>query len=276
LGEAPSVSAVGWGAIVAGAVGALATSIILITLGAGLGLSAASPWAGEGMSAKAIGVTAVIWLVVVQWLSAAIGGYLTGRLRLRWNYFDRDEVFFRDTAHGFLAWGLAVAIVALSATTMTSGLIGSATTGAAAGAASKSHESSMGYFADSLYRVDTPATPMATTDQATPGAVMITPAPRKSPDDTNAETVRILSQGIGDDLAPDDRAYLAHLVAQRTGMTDQDAQQRVDAVVTKAKTAADKARKAAATLAIMTALSLAIGAFIAAVAAGYGGHLRDD
>src|ERR1700760_2464918 len=130
--QGPHASAVGWGAIAAGAVGTITTHIVLLTLGAGIGLTAASPWSGEGLSAKAIGVSAVIWMVVVQWLSAGMGGYLAGRLRLRWNYFDKDEVFFRDTVHGFLSWGVALAVVTVFATSLTTGVLVNATRGAGA------------------------------------------------------------------------------------------------------------------------------------------------
>src|SRR5438105_3106765 len=91
----PSQSAVSWGAITAGTVAAVATAVILSALGAGLGLTGLSPWWNTGMSAKALGVGAIIWMIVVQWLSAALGGYLTGRLRTQWLDVPEDEVFFR-------------------------------------------------------------------------------------------------------------------------------------------------------------------------------------
>jgi hypothetical protein len=196
-------------------------------------------------------------MVVVQWLSAGMGGYMAGRLRLRWNYFDKDEVFFRDTAHGFLAWGLALAVVVIFAASMAVGVAGTAATGAAAVTAAQGEDSSMNYYADSLFRTDTPAQ----TDTA--GA-------------NNAETARILTEGLSGNFAQDDKTYLAQLVAQRTGLSEEEAENRVDIVIAKAKAAADEARKAAATLAIANALALAIGAFISAVAAGYGGRLRDE
>src|ERR1700759_5663579 len=155
LAQAPHASAVGWGAIAGGAVATLTTSIILLTLGTGIGLTAVSPWSGEGMSAKALGASAVIWMVVMQWLSAAIGGYMAGRLRMRWNYFDRDEVFFRDTAHGFLSWGLALAVVVLFAGSLAASVAGPASTAGAAAAGSQAKDTSVNYYADSLFRSDT-------------------------------------------------------------------------------------------------------------------------
>jgi hypothetical protein len=115
-------SAISWGAIIGGAVAAMAITLILIALGSGLGLSAASPWTGEGSTATTLGVATVIWLIVVQWFSSGVGGYMAGRLRTRWSSIHADESFFRDTAHGFLAWALA--------TLVTVGLLASAASSA--------------------------------------------------------------------------------------------------------------------------------------------------
>ena len=105
-------SAVEWAAIVGGALGAVGISIILFSLGSGLGLSTVSPWSWSSPSPTTFGVVAAIWLIVTQWLASGLGGYLTGRLRTKWVGIRTDEVFFRDTAHGFLAWALATVLVA--------------------------------------------------------------------------------------------------------------------------------------------------------------------
>ena len=96
--------AVSWGAIVAGAAAAAALSLILLILGVGLGLSSVSPWASDGVGATTFGVTTILWLTLTQSLALAMGGYLAGRLRTKWTGVHTDEVYFRDTAHGFLAW----------------------------------------------------------------------------------------------------------------------------------------------------------------------------
>ncbi len=83
-------------------------------------------------------------------------------------------------------------------------------------------------------------------------------------------------------ISPADRDYLSQLIAARTGIAPADAQRRIDdafaqlnAAATKAREAADAARKAAATASIFIALSMLIGAFIACAAAALGGHERD-
>ena len=107
-----SNSAVSWGAIVAGAAAGAALSLILLILGVGLGLSAVSPWVNEGISAERFGMSTIIWLSITQLLSSALGGYLAGRLRTKWVDAQPDEVYFRDTAHGFLAWAVATLVTA--------------------------------------------------------------------------------------------------------------------------------------------------------------------
>ena len=108
-------SAVSWSAITAGTVAAVALTLTLITLGSAFGLASVSPWPGAGATAATFTIGAGIWLIVTQWLSSALGGYLTGRLRTRWHGLHTDEVFFRDTAHGFMTWALATVIIALVA-----------------------------------------------------------------------------------------------------------------------------------------------------------------
>jgi hypothetical protein len=273
-----SSSAVSWGPIVAGALVAAAISLLLLLVGAGLGFSMVSPWASQSASAATLGVAAAAWLVVVQWLSAGVGGYLTGRLRTKWVGIHTYEVGFRDTAHGFLAWALATLLVAGVMSSSVSAIVGAgtqavatvagATTTAAANVASKANtDFSPSYFTDALLRPADPAT-------ATPGNM----------EAASAELSRILANAaIQGKMSDEDRAYVDRLVAARTGLSQPDAKKRVDAVLkqiddakTAAQQAADKARKAASATALLGALSLFVGAFIAAVAAAYGGRQRDD
>jgi hypothetical protein len=106
-----SASGVHWGAITAGALGAVGITFVLVSLGPALGHVTVSPWSPSGSAPKAFGIAAGIWLIVTQWLSSGLGGYLAGRLREKWVGIRTDEVLFRDTAHGFLAWALATLIV---------------------------------------------------------------------------------------------------------------------------------------------------------------------
>jgi hypothetical protein len=273
---AAQTSGVSWAAIIAGGVTAAAISIILLLFGAGLGLSSVSPWPASGISATTFTVLAAIWLIIVQWVSSLFGGYMAGRLRTKWVAMHTDEVFFRDTAHGFLAWALGTLIVVAVLTSATTATINGGGRAAATIAAATSQN---GYFADLLFRQN--INPNGTS--ALPDNASATQVTGLSDQDMRAEAETILAQGAtGNGVSPADSAYLAQLVSARTGLAPADAQARVQnvldqeqAAITKVKQAADATRKASAAAAIYTFISLLIGAFIASVAGAIGGRLRD-
>ena len=270
-----SASAVSWAAIIGGAFVIAAVTMLLLALGSGLSLSSVSPWPGSGVSATSFTVITAIWLIVVQWLSAALGGYVTGRLRTHWTGVHIHEVFFRDTAHGLLAWAVASVIgIGLLTSAISSivgggahfasGLAASAASGAGQGAAQSagSDNSIGGYYIDQLFRSGHEA---------------------NSGQDPRPEATRILATGMQNGSVPDgDKTYLAQLVAERTGISQDDARKRVDTLISqeqateqKAKAVADQARKATASLSFYTFFSMLIGAFIACAAAALGGRSRD-
>lgn len=279
--------AVSWGAVVAGAVGAAALSLVLILLGTGLGLSVVSPWAHDGVSATAASVSTILWITVVQLLASALGGYLAGRLRSRWTTVHTHEVYFRDTAHGFLAWSVATLLMATLLASAVGSIVttGVKATGAVAGsalaiagatapagvAASKNDDAgsnSINYYVDSLFRGSNAAQP-------------------SSPQQT-AEVTRIVAKGVeAGELGAADTQYLAQQVAARTGLSQPEAERRVTDTFAqlertlqqardKAKQVADDARKASAWTALWLVISLFIGAFVASLAATLGGRLRDS
>jgi hypothetical protein len=266
-------SAVSWAAIAAGAVVAASTSLLLVALGGGLGLASLSPWTHTGASVGTFTAITAIGLIVVQWVSAGVGGYIAGRLRTKWINVHTHEVLFRDTAHGFVTWATATllasaAAAVISSSTAGAGLHAVSTLGASAAmgatAAASSATSVDPYDVDTLLRSSNPST-------------------ASSGNDARPQITRILAKGLTtDDVPGEDRAYLAQLVSSQTGTSLADAQARVDSAVTKiqaaklqAKQAADKARKAAEVASILTALAMLIGAFIASVSAALGGKLRD-
>jgi hypothetical protein len=268
-----SASAVSWAAIIGGAIAAVATTLLLVALGSGIGLSSVSPWAFSNPTATTFTLLAAVWLIIVQWLSSAIGGYLAGRLRTKWAGLHTDEVFFRDTAHGFLAWALASVLIAAFATSAVSsavstagraiaGVAGSAVSGAAQAAGSQ--PDATGYFLDVAFRKDQPDS-------------------NASPQEARMEASRIVARAIANgNLDPADRSYLAKLIAAQTRISPQDAEKRIDDIMAqmkaaedRAKQAADAARKASASASFYLFFSMLIGAFIASAAGALGGRLRD-
>ena len=242
------LSAVTWPAVAAGGIVAASTSLILVALGSGLGLAASSPWPGSGPSFGAFTVMAGVWLIVTQWAASGVGGYVTGRLRTRWTGTHTHEVFFRDTAHGFLTWSLATILVAVL-------VLGAGFLAVGTGAAV---EAPMTYEADVLLR-----SPHA-------GGVA-------SSNVTRAEVARILARSVSQSaIGPSDRAYLSSVVSVQTGLSAADAANRVDASIAEVRKNADALRKSASATSVFTALAMLVGAFIASVAAAIGGQQRDE
>lgn len=279
-----SSSAISWAAIIGGAVVAAAFSIILLIAGSGLGFSAMSPWGDAGSTAKTIGIAAIVWLIFVQLVSSGIGGYMAGRLRTKWADTHSDEVYFRDTAHGVMVWAVGAVITAIMLSSAASSLVGGAakvggaavtgvaTAGASAAAAmgdKASSNMSSDYMVDTLFRSDRP--------DAT-----------GNPAQSRTEVGRILTTSLSrGDMTAEDKAYVARVISQQTGVDQPTAEKRVNDMVANAKAtaekakqtaleAADAARKGAALFALWAFVSLLVGAFSAAFFATVGGRARDN
>jgi hypothetical protein len=257
-------SAVSWAAIIAGGVAAAAVSLVLLALGIGIGFTVISPWPEVGISATTFKIAGGIYVVLISLMASAVGGYLTGRIRAKWPGVNPNAVYFRDTAHGFLAWAFALLLGGLvfggTGTQLTSSGLQGATQ--AAGAAAQSF-SPADIFVDRLMR---PAP--GRTAPAAAGADRST---------DRGEFLRMISTSLrdGSDISAADRTYLAQAVAARTGLTPQEAEQRVATIATEVRAAADAARKAAAQIALWLAASMVVGAFAASMAALEGGQMRD-
>lgn len=299
-----NISGVSWPAVFAGAFVAAALSLSLLALGTGLGFSAVSPWSGDGISASTASAAGIVWLIAMQIIAAAMGGYLAGRLRTKWTGVHNDEVFFRDTAHGFLVWAVGLVITASLLASAASALIGGVSKAATAGVAgvatgmgsasmlaAAAPKSSTGaepgnaefsgvsaYFVDGLFRSNAPsntaafANPSEAINVANNSAANVT---------TRAEAARILANGVTD-MPVADKTYLSQLIAAKTGISPAEAEKRVTdlqsqikAKETAAREAADTARKAAMKLSLWVFLGLLIGAFCASFAATIGGKQRD-
>ncbi|MEB8289111.1 hypothetical protein NGG03_04110 [Klebsiella michiganensis] len=297
-----SASAVSWGAIFAGAAAAASLALMLLMLGAGLGLTSISPWENQGLAAGTVGIAAIAWLTFTQIVASGMGGYLAGRLRTKWVDTHTNEIYFRDTAHGFLTWAVALLVSAVLLTTTISSLIGgsakvvgSVAGGATATAVNNAGEgssmlskSSMEYFTRSLFRASG-STPAGTSNASGNDVMaMNQPAPPKAESPAQlAEVTGIFANSIYSGALPqDDLTYVAQLVSQNTGISQQEAEQRVQAVYDKAQAnvkeakekaqqAADAARKTTSYVTLWSFISLLIGAFVASLCATYGGRQRD-
>ena len=270
-----------WSAVIAGAIGAAALSLILLILGSGLGFAVASPWSQEGVSAEAMGASAIVWTIAMAIAASAFGGYLAGRLRHRWIEVLPEERYFRDTVHGFLTWAIATLIAAVALGSAVSGIVkgtaavadvaASATAGQDPGAALERAEAlSEDYFNDALFRRERGDR----NSEVDPGA--------------RAEVQRIVafSALTSDSMSDADHRYVVRVVAQQTGLSEAEAEVRVAQTMNQmqdasrklkqtAREAADEAREAAAKLALWLFVSLLSGAFVASWAATLGGRHRN-
>lgn len=279
-----SASGVSWGAIIAGAAVAIALTLILLLLGFGLGFSVVSPWSTD-TSAAAVGLSSVVWITLTQIVAFAVGGYMAGRLRVKWVNVPTHEVRFRDTAHGFLTWALGTLLMATILGSAVSAIVGGGVraVSAAAGAATALTTAAaarlpgaggldsdqVGYLVDSLFRTDQQAAP--------------------DPNDRAArvEVAKILLNDLrSGSLSAEDKRYIGQIVSKRTGLSPADAEQRVEAkfadlsraineAENTAKQAAEKARKAAGYSSLWTFVTLLCGAIFASLGASFGGKRRD-
>ena len=280
-GEARAGSPLSWSAAIAGALAAAAVTFLIIALGSGIGLSFASPYSGP--SAKAMTIAAAVWLLMAETMGFATGGYLAGRLRSPAYDGVIGETTFRDAAQGLLVWAIgAVAMAALA------GMLGVFAAGAAAhmtaGAASAgrgqetaSASGASDYFVDLLFR-PAPSTATAGNQRPSTDTVGIAPAgsqPALS-SEARAEVGRILARSVAQARVDDsDRAYLAQVVATRTGLSQEEAQRRVSEVEAKARDAADTTAKAVAYFSFWTFMALLFGGAAATLGGILGGQLRD-
>jgi hypothetical protein len=256
-----NLSGVSWPAVIGGAFVSAALALILLSLGTGLGFSSVSPWSNVGASAATVGALAILWLILTQIMASAMGGYLAGRLRTKWTHVHTDEVYFRDTAHGFLAWAVSMVITAAFLATAAVSFAGGAAQRAGGTASSTGVESGIAsanvYVMDKLLRGN--STAPATNAAEERGIVERT-------------FIHDLKEGS---MPAADHAYLAQVVSARTGLNQADADKRVTDVFEEAQQTAEKARKALAHVSLWLFVALLGGAFCASYAGTIGGKQRD-
>jgi hypothetical protein len=252
--EAP-VSGISWAAVAGGSFVTAALLLSLSALGAGMGLSSISPWANSGVSPSAVGMGAMLWLAFAEIIACGIGGYVAGRLRTKWVDVHSDEVYFRDTAHGFLVWAVALVILAGFLTSAGTTLAGGQNHANAARSEGPVTDTNR-YYVDSLLRSNKASS---------------------VPDDASrSEIGMIFAHALAQrELGAEDKNYVADMVVAKTGIARPDADKRVTDAFERAQQAADTARKAVAHSLYWMFLALLLGAFAASLAATFGGKQRD-
>lgn len=281
-------SYVDWAAVIAGALIATALSLLLTLFGSSIGLFAASPWSQDGVSAETLGIIAVLWFAFTNIYSIAVGAYFAGRMRPRVSDYKVDEVSFRDGANGLVVWALSLLIAASLAASIGSSVANLATqtaTTAARGAAEMvapvADEAT-----DTLWREFTSQPQQGQQPAPEPGAAPTqpgaTPTEQAMPTDAERqEIMRILRRGLtAGEIREEDRTYLAQLLERKTGMTPEQAQQRIQTTVTeavdRAKSTVEAARRGAAFAGFWASIILLLSGVAAWWAGGLGGTHRDE
>jgi hypothetical protein len=271
-----AATAISWGAVAAGGFANAALTLLLIAFGTGMGFSAISPWGGSGVSMTTFSIGTGLYFIVTAMLASTIGGYLAGRLRTRWTAVHTDEVFFRDTAHGFMSWACAIVVSAAVLGTAGTAIV----SGASAGLTQRGNAEGgpAAIYVDELFRPAPAGNPAAAASAANAAAAPASAAaPTAVSPAQRAEASRLLLRDFRarSDISSDDRMFLAQLVSTHTGLSQSDADKRVTQVLAQAKSDLDKARGAAAKLALWFTAALFAGALAASLAALEGGELRD-
>lgn len=285
-----------WSPVILGALGAASMSIVLLAFGSALGLSVVSPYPYAGISGKGAAILAAVYLALVMVASFAAGGYIAGRMRSPWRTTDETESHFRDGAHGFGVWAIGVLLGAALAASGVGAVVsaaGKATTAiAAAGTAGAASNPALGqlslrptdYAIDRLLAPAPAAAPAAAATPAPAEAPAAAVPARRSRADLEAPIARALASSLmTPQLDVRDRTYLARVVADQTGLSQADAEKRVDetyadlkAAEQKARDAAEAARKSAIIAAFLAAATLAIGCAAACAGAALGARHRDE
>jgi hypothetical protein len=264
--ETTPLAAVSWPAVLAGAAVTCAFSLMLLALGSGIGFSTFSPWSPHTVDSLRAATFAGIFLAVTAVIASALGGYVTGRLRRFWHNTPSDEVVFRDTAHGLVAWAVATIVTAAFLGSAGTNLVGgAATAGAARVAQTQAQPGDYPGLTDRLFQYDRLRAPPA-------GANTAFGRPFEA---DRATADRLVALAATRPLTTEEHQDLAGIIASRTGLPAADAEARATAVENDARSAADVARRVLMRLSFWTVAAMLLGAFASCLAAWEGGVLRD-
>jgi Protein of unknown function (DUF2795) len=247
-------SRISWGAVIAGAIVAAATSLLLSLLGAAFGGgSVGDLQAAARGEANAAGTGIAIWAIIDLFLSMLFGGYVASRLSGTHSHLDGE-------LHGITMWALATLLAALGAARFA---------GAVAGAIAGPGLNNIGpaimgtTASESIQAVAPEANPQRLIDrfQASLGR---SGNPTTMTHDQIGAEIRSLLGGhdflTTGGLSDADRARLISLVAAQFGLTNDEATQRVARMETDAKASFAEADARARDLADKAAQGVASGA----------------
>lgn len=278
------VAGVSWGAIFAGAVSAAALFMLLILLGVGFGL-ASIPWSDGAPDLQVLGISTIVWLTLSQIIALGLGGYLAGRLRVKWAGIRTDEVFFRDTAHGLITWSVATVVLVFM---LLSGM------GAILGAGVQAGTAAAGGVADVAGAAEDADPTQYVVDLMLRADPQTEPVDEQASEQLRGEMTAILTRSaVQGEMTTDDAEYMSAQIAQYTNLSQQEALERVSEVYSQAQEAmgqagaaaeeaaaaaaeaAEAAAEGVAYAALWLCIVLLFGALTASYLATVGGRQRD-
>ena len=255
-GETISFRYVQWSPVVAGALVAAGLAFVLHAFAGALGLALSSTAPTWRDASLLLWILSGVYLVEVAVAAYSLGGYVAGRMRQGLSNASSDETEFRDGIHGLLVWALATLLTAVLALAAAQGLASLSSSGTSSSSASSAGEGLFAYELDRLFRSERAVADI---------------------DFRRAEASRILlTAGGTDGVTAGDRTYLTQLVSSRTGISDGDAQQRVQDVIVRVDESIGRARKSTTLLAFFAGAAAMLGAAAAWFAAVAGGEQRDS
>ena len=263
-------SRISWGAVLAGAVVAVATTLLLSLLGAAMGAGSIRPLDTTSTDLANLGIGAAIWEIINLALSMAFGGYVAARLSGTHSHLDAE-------LHGVTVWGVAVLLGSVLLAQAVSGLIG--VVGQGAGSVVSHAVAGAGTISGALPQE---VNPQAMIDRLQQSLGNSGDPTTMSHEQINAEIATLVRNSLlNGTLSESDRNRLIALVAARSGITRDEAARRVTAtendakaslaqVEQKARAAADEVTRTTATAARALFTALVLGLLAALVGAWVG------
>jgi len=268
-------SRISWGAVLAGAVVAVATTLLLSLLGAAIGAGSIHPLDTSSTDVARYGAGAAIWQIINLAISMAFGGYVAARLSGTHSHLDGE-------LHGVTMWGVAVLLGSVLLAHALSGLVGTVAQGAGSvvsRAVGDAGVSGAGAVSGLL--------PQETNPQAVIDRLRLSLGSSGDPttmnhDQIGAEIAGIVrSSLLNGSVSEADRPRLVALVAAQSGVTKDEAAHRVTRmendvkaslaqVEQRARAAADDVAHNAATAARALFTALVVGLLAALAGAWIG------
>lgn len=234
-------SRISWGAVLAGAVVAVATTLLLSLLGAAIGAGSIHPLNTTSTDLANYGTGAGIWQIINLILSMALGGYVAARLSGTHSHQDGE-------LHGMTMWAVAVllgSVLFAHALGGVAGIVGQGV-GSVMSRALGGSEAASGI-------VPREVNLQALTDRLRQTLASGDDLTAMSRDQIGAEITALVHSSLLGDLSDSDRNRLIALVAAQSGISRDEAGRRVQRIENDAKAnlaqAEQRARAAADSLA---------------------------